>query len=73
MGWKNDVMVALRTLRADIDNIDRRLALVESQATDDHAVVEGPGRLAELRLSAVEQRISQLERSAGLEPPQPGI
>ena len=69
MSWKNDVMVALRTLRADIDNIDRRLALVEGRASDGHSVVEGPGGLAELRLSAMEQRLSQLEHQVGLNPP----
>ena len=69
MSWKNDVMVALRTLRADIDNIDRRLELVESQAAAGRGVVEGPGGLAELRLSAMEQRLSQLEHQVGLNPP----
>jgi hypothetical protein len=69
MSWKNDVMVALRTLRADIDNIDRRLELVESQAAAGHGVIEEPGGLAELRVSAMEQRLSQLEHQVGLNPP----
>ena len=71
MSWKNDVMVALRTLRADIDSLDRRLALVESQAANAHPVVEGPGGLAELRLSAMELRLTQLEHQVGLNPPTP--
>ena len=71
MSWKNDVMVALRTLRADIDNIDRRLALVESQASVGHAAAEGPAALAEVRVNAMELRLSQLEHQVGLNPPRP--
>jgi hypothetical protein len=62
MSWKKDVMVALRTLQADIHSIDERLALTERQASDDHVVVE---RLDKVRMTDLERRASQIERSVG--------
>ena len=65
MSWKKDVMVALRTLQADIQSIEERLTFTESQASDDHVVVE---RLDKVRMTDLERRASQIERSVGMKP-----